>query len=141
MIEIEENEFARIELDRDAHIVLLVRKPLPFTPDVIERAIGDLQLSIPLRERPRLVILQDLRESPMVRDEAAEKALMAAIPRFFAKFAARAILMKTPVGRLQATRFASSAPVGLGELKVFLDEKEAWAWTRAEAAKLKNAAR
>ena len=140
MIQVEENEFARIELDRDAHVVQLVRKAVPMTLENLDRLVDDLQLAIPLRERPRLVILLDGRQSPMVRDDASEKALLGAIPRFFAKFAACALLMKTPVGRLQANRFAAHVPAA-AEVKVFLDEKEAWAWARAEAAKLKDAAR
>jgi hypothetical protein len=136
MIEVHENEFARVEVDRDGHLVKLIRRPLPMAIDRLERVLEDFQLFVPLRERPRLVLLQDMRQAPMMRDEALERALLEFTPRIFAKFASRALLLATPIGRLQANRFLTAPGQAGVEQRVFLDEAEATLWARGEAAKL-----
>ncbi len=134
--EIVESLFARIEIDRDSQIVKLIRTAEPLLAESIGRAVDDFQLAVPLRERPRLVLLQDMRLAPAVRDEALEKAFALALPRLTAKFAARAVLLATAVGRLQATRFARMSD---GDSMVFTDEAEALRFLRDEALKLKPA--
>jgi hypothetical protein len=136
MLDVHENEFARVEVDREGHLAKLIRKPVPMALDRLERVMEDFQLFVPLRERPRLVLLQDMRLAPLSRDEATERALLQITPRLFAKFATRGLLLATPVGRLQASRFIAQAQETTGEQRVFLEESEALRWARHEAAKL-----
>lgn len=136
MIEVRENEFATVEIDRAGHLAKLIRKPIAMTVERLERVVEEFQLFVPLRERPRLVLLQDMRAAPLMRDEAVERALLEASPRLFAKFAARALLLATPVGRLQANRFMALPGLSGPDQRVFLDEAEAVLWARAEAAKV-----
>jgi hypothetical protein len=135
-LEIRENAFGRVEIDRESRIVRLIRTANALTPESLETVVADFQLSVPLRERASLVVLQDMRLAPMVRDAALEQALLAAIPRLSARFAARAVLLATAVGRLQANRFASHA---VGEVKTFTDEAEAMRYLREQAGKLRSA--
>ncbi len=134
-IEVLETTLARVEVDRDARVVRLVRKPGALDVESLNRALDSFQLMVPLRERPKLVLLQDMRQAPMVRNEEIERALIEALPRLAGKFAVRAVIIATPVGRLQATRFGS---VGGGEFRVFLDEVEAERFVAGEAAKLRG---
>lgn len=134
-IELRENAFGRVEIDRESRIVRLIRTANALTPEALEAVVGDFQLSVPLRERAGLVVLQDMRLAPMVRDAALEQALLAAIPHLSARFAARAVLLATAVGRLQANRFASHAT---GEVKTFTDEAEAMRYLREQASKLRS---
>jgi hypothetical protein len=136
MLEIHENEYARVEVDREGCLAKLIRKPVPMAVETLERVVGDFQLQIPLRDRPRLVLLQDMRAAPLMRDEATERALLEATPKLFAKFAVRALLLATPIGRLQANRFLTQPGIAGSDQRVFLDEDEALRWVRAEAAKL-----
>ncbi len=144
VVDVSETSLARVEVDRVARVVRLIRKPEPLDVAALRRAVDDFQLMVPLRERPRLALLQDMRLAPMVRDEALEQAIMEELPRLSGKFAARAVLIATPVGRLQVNRFTStaeaSAPPGsatVGGFQVFLDEVEAERFIAGEAAKLR----
>lgn len=134
--EIVESHFARIEIDRDSQIVKLIRSATPLDAQSIVRAVDDFQLAAPLRERPRLVLLQDMRLAPAVRDAALEKTFAVVLPRLTAKFAARAVLLATAVGRLQATRFVRMSE---GDATVFTDEAEALRFLRDAVLKLKPA--
>lgn len=132
-VDVLETRFARVEIDREARLVTLVRSAAPLTAETIERAIDDFQLAVPLRERPRLVLLQDMRLAPPIRDEALEQALAPIVPRLTAKFAARAVLLQTAIGNLQAARFVRQ--VG-GEARTFTDESEARKYLLEHAARL-----
>lgn len=133
-VDVQESPLARIEVDRAAGVVRLIRKAEPLDVATLRRAVDDFQILVPLRARPKLVLLQDMRRAPMVRDDALEQAIMEELPRLSGTFAARAVLIATPVGRLQATRVGASSP---GAFQVFLDEAEAERFVAREAAKLR----
>lgn len=133
-IEVLDNPLGRVEIDRDAHLVRLVRSTRPIDLPALESVVAELTLAVPLRERPRLVLLQDMRLGPLIRDDATEAALAAAVPRLTAKFAARAVLLASAVGVLQAGRFARAAG---GEARTFTDEGEALAYLATEISKLR----
>jgi hypothetical protein len=137
-IEIIETPAARIEVDRAVGLVKLIRSALPVDAAGLERAVDDFQIAVPLRERPRLVLLQDMRLAPPIRDEALEKALAEQAPRLVAKFAARAVLMATAFGRLQASRFIQPAA---DSVRSFGDEREALAFLHAKLAELRGQAK
>lgn len=133
-IEVLESPYARIEIDRSGKIVRLARTSLPLDPAALEHAVDDLQKAIPLRERSRLVMLQDMRLGRLIRDDAVEEALVRVIPRMYAGFAARAVLMASAVGMLQAKRFAHTGGV---DARLFYDEGEALRYLASEVAKLR----
>lgn len=134
--EILENAFARITIDRESRVVTLVRSANPLDVASLEGAIGDFQLAVPLRERPRFVLLQDARLAPFIRDEELDRALLSAVPRLISGFAARAILLATAVGRLQANRFAA---LGSDEAQTFTDEAEAMRYLLEKSKPLRDA--
>lgn len=134
--EVLENEMARITIDRESHVVTMVRSHRPLEVTLLEGAIANFQLAVPLRERAQFVLLQDSRLAPFIRDEELDRALFAALPRLIGGFAARAILLATAVGRLQANRFASSFPE---EARTFTDETEAMRYLLEKARSLREA--
>ena len=131
--EIFESPLGRVEVDRATRIVRLVRSSNRIELDTIDGVVEDLRRAVPLRERPGLVLLQDMRLGPLIRDEALEKKLAIAVPKLTAGFAARAVLVASAVGVLQAGRFIRAAG---GESRMFTDEAEAMGYLRAEVAKL-----
>lgn len=133
-VEIFENPFARVEIDRDGQLVKLIRTGNHLKPELLAQIIGDFQLAVPLRERPRLALLQDMRRGPMIRDEALDRALLAIVPKLVAKFAARAMLLASPVGVLQANRFTRESG---SDVRAFVDEVEALRYLHGEIAKLR----
>lgn len=133
-VEIVENIFARVEIDRDTRLVKLIRTANQLKPELVAQVVEDFQLAVPLRERPRLVLLQDMRLGPMIRDEALDRALMAVVPKLVAKFAARAMLLASPVGVLQANRFTRESG---SDVRAFVDEIEALRYLHGEIAKLR----
>ncbi len=135
--EILESPLGRVEIDREARIVRLVRSSNRIEPDTIDGVVEELRRAVPLRERPRFVLLQDMRLGPLIRDEELEKKLAIAVPKLTAGFAARAVLLASAVGVLQAGRFIRAAG---GESRMFTDEEEAMRYLRAEAAKLPTGA-
>jgi hypothetical protein len=121
-VEIFDTPMARVEIDRARGLVKLIRTPLPIDAAGFSRVVDDFQLYVPMRERARWVMLQDMRVAPPILDAALEKAIAQDAPRLFGRFAARALLMMTAVGRLQANRFiAGQGP----EVRAFTDESEA----------------
>ncbi len=132
--EIFESTMGRIEIDREARIVRLTRSAEPIDPAALDAVVDDMTRIVPLRERPRLVLLQDMRLAPLIRNDAVELALADAGPRLSAGFAARAVLLASAVGVLQAGRMVRR--VG-GEARTFTDESEAVRYLQGEVARLR----
>lgn len=135
-LEVHENPFARIEIDREARMVKLVRTANQLHAELLERIVEDFQLVVPLRERPQLVLLQDMRLAPLIRNDELDRALLAVVPRLVSKFAARAVLLASAIGALQASRFVREAG---GTARTFTEEAEAIHYLQTEANKLRAA--
>lgn len=119
---------AHIEVDRARRLVKLVRTAAPAAAEDMDRVADEFLLAVPLRERPRLVLLQDMRAAPPIRDDALDAALQRVAPRLFDRFLARAVLRQTAVGRLQAGRFIDARDP---RSRAFTDEAEAYAFLEA----------
>jgi hypothetical protein len=79
-------------------------------------------------DRPRLALRCDLRQAPGRNDPAFEQAMAPFRLRMQQGFARVAILVATPVGRLQVQRHAVSDSIAL---RIFLNEPEADAYLDA----------
>ncbi len=113
-----------ITIDAAAGLVRYVRSHEPYpTLDVLRdlhRKIRDELSRLPPGE---LRLLIDVREAPARNDDPFEAEITRALRAIMPRFAARAVLVKSAVGLLQANRLARAR--GDGELAVFGDEAEA----------------
>ncbi len=88
---------------------------------MLERAITHADLS-------RLGLLLDIRDGPIRNDAPFEQAVRPYQEAVTKRFARVAVLVKTPVGKLQAGRVMRSIEHGP---RVFIDEREAIAFLDA----------
>lgn len=89
----------------------------------VERGHAELVQVLDGLPREQLALLVDLRQAPARNDPEFERLMQAYRPRIFARFARRAVLVKTAVGRLHVQRHARSD--GHSDLGVFTDEQAA----------------
>lgn len=89
------------------------------------------QLIVPLRERPRLRLLMDMRDAPMNNDPAREEQLQGPLRRIQEGFPKIAVLVRTAVGKLQINRIKRETD---GSVVVFDDEAAAIAFLCEEAS-------
>lgn len=130
MREIFEGPLARVCIDGD--VLWFVRKPVPTSSTDAARqgfaAIGEAVAALPTK--PRTLVL-DTRSAPGRNDEDFEGGVVPLARRFSESFERTAILVATPVGRLQAQRLGRE----LGwNAEVFADEAQAVAWSHTRTS-------
>lgn len=135
-----ENEQFRIELRADG-IVILTRSAVPFkSADEIERTCMPIQLELNRLGRRGKHLLVDTRLAMGNNDSAFEVAFAPHRQRMAQGFARVAIVVQTPLGRLQNQRLVEEAkpieraPLAMGALRVFMSFDDALAYLGAEAA-------
>lgn len=96
--------------------------------DLIDR----FRLLIPLRERKTQGLLLDSREAPMVVDDEGMAPLRPVVAEVMSGFPRIAILVRTAVGKLQATRRVREEAGRGPNPRVFDDEAAAIAFLRGE---------
>ena len=118
---------AYLRLDGD--VAWFVRKPVPTTSAETARE-GFVAMALALAAlpiKPRTLVI-DSRAAPGRNDEDFEGGVVPLARRFSESFDRTAILVATPVGRLQAERLRRE----LGwDAVVFGDEAQAVAWSQA----------
>lgn len=141
-----ENEQFRIELRLDG-IVILTRSAVPFkSADEIERACVPIQLELNRLGRRGKHLLVDTRLAVGNNDSSFEVAFASHRQRMAQGFARVAIVVQTPLGRLQNQRLAeesrpfertpaSSGTPGSGDLRVFMSFDEALVYLGADLKK------
>src|SRR5262249_51275128 len=95
-----------------------------------EAAIVQLVLAMAGIDRPRHVLLIDIRQAPFRNDPEFEKRNMQFRDRVLWGFAKVAVVVSSQVGKLQIDRHAREAGSGP---QVFMDEAGALRWLGVEA--------
>ena len=93
------------------------------TLDELRETHDRIELALPRPMPPNAKLLADVREAPPRNDEVFEAELTRKLERFMRHFAARAVLVKSAVGRLQVQRLGR--PFGADGPAVFDDEARA----------------
>jgi hypothetical protein len=100
------------------------RSHAPFaTLDELREAHDRVELALPKPMPHGARLLADVREAPPRNDEAFEAEMTRKLGSLMRHFAARAVLVKSAVGRLQVQRLGR--PYGEGRPAVFDDEAKA----------------
>jgi hypothetical protein len=127
-----EDAWLTVTLDEPNGIVRYVRSSRPFVSveDVVElhAKIGELLHEGAAR---KLGILIDVREAPLRNDASFEATLVGSFEPVMARFIARAILVKSAMGRLQTTRLSRERG---RDVEVFSTEEEALGYLAQKAA-------
>jgi hypothetical protein len=120
-----EDRYVSLTLDPARGLVRYVRTREPFpTLDAMRASNAAIAASGAGLLRASLTLLLDLREAPPRNDEDFESEATKALARFAPGFKAHAFLVKTAVGRLQATRMTRDRG---DPAQVFITEAEALA--------------
>lgn len=121
-----EGPLATLRLDGD--VAWFVRKPVA-TTSVDEAREGFQAMSAALAALPAWprVLILDTRAAPGRNDDEFESAVVPLALRFSERFARSAILVASPVGKLQAQRLGRELR---WSAEVFADESQAVAWSR-----------
>jgi len=130
-----QNDFAIIS--QESGLIRLRRTNVPFTrenaPQTTQELVTRFRLAIPLRERRTIGLLIDSREAlMMVVGEEGIEPLRPMVAEMLLGFPRIAILVKTAVGKLQATRLVREEPGEGTTPRVFDDEAAAIAFLRGE---------
>lgn len=88
----------------------------------LARLAATLDSLVPPERRAHYGLLQDMRDAPMVANAEMDAMLTEYAPRFSAQWKKVAILIRTPIGKLQARRKAVNYQ---GQFVIFEDEIEA----------------
>ncbi len=111
-----------ITLDDDARLVRYTRTAQPYASlDELRNVNANLREVLATLPRAKLALLIDVRDAPPRNDPAFEREIIDALTTLAERFRARATLVKSAVGRLQAQR------IGRDGSSVFFDEAEALA--------------
>lgn len=118
-----ETPYARIEIDRDARIVVFRRTATSHT--TLESAAAmftDAERATRTIDRAHYGLLVDLRDAVGRNEPAFENAIAAPRAAFLAHFARRACLVRTIAGKLQEQRLSRESA---SEMTVFQSESDA----------------
>jgi len=100
---------------------------------ILDRLASEFRLCVPLRERKGLGVMLDTRDAPMMTDDTGMDIIRPLMMEVLMGFPRNAILVKTAVGKLQATRRSrEEASAGRVLIPVFDDEVQAIAHLRGE---------
>jgi hypothetical protein len=112
-----------ITLDDETRVVRYTRSSQPYASVDVLRALNKkLREVFDALPPGRLALLLDVRDAPPRNDDAFEGELVGALDAIANRFVARATLVKTAVGRLQAQRIARTRDK---TVDVFTDEAAA----------------
>jgi hypothetical protein len=112
-----------ITLDDETRVVRYTRSNQPYASVDVLRALNKkLREVFDALPPGRLALLLDVRDAPPRNDDAFEGELVGALDAIANRFVARATLVKTAVGRLQAQRIARTRDK---TVDVFTDEAAA----------------
>ena len=117
------NQYVTISRITGSNIVCIKRSAVESSGTAhIEETDRVMRGLFPIHDRAELVLLNDMRDAPMLRDPEQERLMMPFVERMVEGFARRAILLRTPTGRLQARRLSTETQLPPG---FFNDEEEA----------------
>ncbi|MRG92284.1 hypothetical protein [Polyangium spumosum] len=122
---------------REPGIIRVRRTTLPVIQTLnsgdIDALVSEFRIKVPLRERKNVGMLLDTRDAPMVLDDATMEPIRPLLNEVLMGFARHAILVKTAVGKLQATRRSrEEANHRSATVTVFDDEAAALVFLRGE---------
>src|SRR5689334_17462844 len=86
------------------NLIVMRRSTAPITPRDVEQVAAEFERAVPRDQRGALSLLQDVRDAPFMGDPELERSLVENAERVLGGFARLAIVMRTAVGRLQASR-------------------------------------
>lgn len=123
-----QNDWYALALDASRRIVRMRRSARRNTSlDELQRTFAelfaDLDRLVPASERASYSLLQDMRQAPMLDNPELEAALPPLATRLSAGWRRYAILVQTPIGKLQARRTVTPRTEGSAPV-VFSDEIE-----------------
>lgn len=101
-----ENPWMTVTSEQAGRLVRITRTSEPFTDEALATLKPVAESVLPPRRRRKLTLRFDTRLAPLMGDEAMERKLGAASAVLVAGFARSAVLVRTAVGKLQATRFS-----------------------------------
>lgn len=135
MEELFRNDF--VIVTREPGIIRLRRTTLPMVQVMngtdIDALASEFRIKVPLRERKNVGVLLDTRDAPMVLDDATMEPIRPLLNEALVGFSRQAILVKTAVGKLQATRRSrEEASYRSAMVTVFDDEAAALVFLRGE---------
>jgi hypothetical protein len=113
----------------EGEVLWFVRKPVPTgsAESAREGLVAMGQRIAELKVAPRTLVL-DTRAAPGRNDDEFESSVVPLARRFSERFERTAILVATPIGRLQAQRLGRELA---WSAVVFVDEAEAIAWSHS----------
>jgi hypothetical protein len=99
--------YVTVTLDDARGLVRYTRSRQPFaTLDDLRGSHTAMVAALPASIPPGFKLLIDVREAPPRNDEAFERELTPLLAQFMQPFAARAVLVRSAVGRLQVQRLS-----------------------------------
>ena len=101
-----DDPLALLTLERDGAIVRFRRTSTPITPEGLDALEPRLGAALPPSLRASRGLLFDARDAPLLGDEAREKLIVDRTAKLLAGFPRTVVLVRTAVGRLQASRFS-----------------------------------
>jgi hypothetical protein len=132
MIEVFRNDYFVVRSDGPNWVVTVVRSGLGFaSPQEAAAAFAPMLSCLDTLGRHRYSLLLDARDSVANNDPAYESWYARYRSELVRDFQRVAILMRTPVGSLQATRLL---PPTTGLARVFLDPEQAWTFVTEPSA-------
>ena len=108
-----------------AYLRLLRTSTTFATPDEARAAVQQCQAALRHIDGSRLGILFDWRQAVLSTDLQLHQALVESMEELAKRFVRRALLMATPLGKLQVTRLTQHQP---GKPVIFFDENAAIAY-------------
>lgn len=100
------NPWMIVTLEHADRIVRIKRTSEPFTDEALAALTPVAASVLPSAMRQRRGLLFDTRLAPLMGDDVMERKLGAASAVLVGGFARSAVLVRTAVGKLQATRFS-----------------------------------
>ncbi len=136
MQELARNEYAVITREVGFVRVRRTAKPMPIQAN---RATDDLidafRMTVPLRERKNMGLLIDSRDAPLLSDDDTGTAMKPVMAEMLLGFARVAILVRSALGKLQATRRSrEEAADDRRPVSVFSDEPSAIAYVLGQSS-------
>jgi hypothetical protein len=134
MIELFRGTLMIVTRESDGRVIRVRRTTRPTTSEVEFKALTvELARLVPSAQRAALLgLLIDARDAPLLGDPALEEAVMRSLREMSTGFPRTAVLMRTAVGALQATRLARDS--NLRDIRLFQDEAEALAFLHGTSA-------
>lgn len=122
-MELFRNQFGVIDEDASTGVLLFRRSAAPFASlEEMVTFFGAVNRTLDERGRPRVSLVVDTRDAPPRNDPAFERAFAPLRSRMLRGFRRVAVVVATPVGRLQVERHAREDNV---PVRTFANDAEA----------------